>query len=248
MGGSGVEKGQALLGPGECSPARKDQSRDILQQILEEDDDTAAFLESLGVGEEQLGAIKPANLSQAEAAEKEKRGNYRLIDYRKRLKHNEPKRQGSDQHAVLLPKPLARISQRIASPKTQTEAGFPTCIAVSKWIAVGFAHSQVFVFNLFQELKGILGSSAELDQYGSVTSIDICNDPAVDWAGMFPATRPPPLPSLRFTTPPRLAVADVRSCGLPERPGGRVGPDHAFHREGTARHSQGRRGARALPQ
>lgn len=184
MEGGGVERGQCLGVPGEGSPVRKDQSRDILQQILEEEDDTAAFLESLGVGEEQLGAIQPANLSQAEAVEKEKRGNYRLIDYRKRLKHNEPKRQATGQHAVLLPKPLARISQRIASPKTQTEAGFPTCIAVSKWIAVGFAHSQVFVFNLFQELKGILGSSAALDQNGSVTSIDICGDPAVDWAAV----------------------------------------------------------------
>ena len=55
----------AVSNPGEASGLHRDQSHDILQQILSEDDDGAAFLQSLGVKNDQLERMIPTSITQA---------------------------------------------------------------------------------------------------------------------------------------------------------------------------------------
>ena len=77
---------------------------------------------------------------------------------------------------ILLPKPLSRISQVLGSPKLKTEAGFPTCLAVGRFIIVGTAHGIILLFDHQQQLKQKLGNPELCD---SVTSLDIAADQ--DW-------------------------------------------------------------------
>ncbi|KAL6068650.1 RING-type domain-containing protein [Balamuthia mandrillaris] len=80
---------------------------------------------------------------------------------------------------VLLPKPLRKVSMSMTSEAMRREAGFPTCVVVSRrCIAVGTAHGLVLLFDHLQELKRILGTSTDAE-YGSVTAVDMM--PSGDW-------------------------------------------------------------------
>ena len=73
---------------------------------------------------------------------------------------------------VMLTQPLTRIGEQLLAPALRREAGLPTTLAVSRYIAIGTTHGFVLIFDHNQELRMILGSTAGTADYGPVTSLD----------------------------------------------------------------------------
>lgn len=81
-----------------------------------------------------------------------------------------------DKHGKVLRSLMcSRMSQHMASPATQREAGIPTVICVhGVMMAVGTSRGYVLVYDIRQELRMMLGSAKLGTQCGQVTSIE-CN-------------------------------------------------------------------------
>lgn len=90
-----------------------------------------------------------------------------------------PKNDSHSNYPILLPKPLSRISQVLASPKLKGEAGFPTCMTAGRLIGIGTAHGIVLLFDTNQQLKYKLSNPEQVEQCDSVTSLSIAPDQ--DW-------------------------------------------------------------------
>lgn len=73
---------------------------------------------------------------------------------------------------VMLSQPLLRIGDQLVAASLRREAGLPTALAVSRFIAIGTTHGFVLIFDHNQELRMILGSAAGTADYGPVTSLD----------------------------------------------------------------------------
>lgn len=78
---------------------------------------------------------------------------------------------------------MQRLSTELqrSVPNSGEDVGLPTALAIgSKFIAVGTQRGIVLVFDLFEELRQELGlgngETLTLDQYGSVSSIDLASD------------------------------------------------------------------------
>src|SRR3990167_229180 len=136
-----------------------------LEQILQEQDDDQ-FLTSLGIVSKNDKA-KETDFTVEE--------NKTLLTDSQRSKIKLEKKR-KILHTVLLPKPLIRISQILASPKVRSEGGYPTCLCVGKWIAIGTAHGVILLFDHNQQLKQMVGSTAQIENCNSVTAIDIAKD------------------------------------------------------------------------
>ena len=137
-----------------------------LEQILQENDDDQ-FLTSLGVLQKNTNVNEKAQLI-------EENNRNVLTDSQKVKSKLEKKKKIL--HTVLLPKPLPRISQILASPKVRNEGGYPTCLCVGKWIAIGTAHGVILLFDHNQQLKQMIASTTQIEQCNSVTAIDVAKD------------------------------------------------------------------------
>lgn len=73
---------------------------------------------------------------------------------------------------VMLSQPLQRIGEQLVGASLRREAGLPTALAVSRFIAIGTTHGFVLIFDHNQELRMILGNAAGTADYGPVTSLD----------------------------------------------------------------------------
>ncbi|ESO05633.1 hypothetical protein HELRODRAFT_111117 [Helobdella robusta] len=66
---------------------------------------------------------------------------------------------------------LKSISSQLLSAADKVDAGLPTALAVSKFIAVGTSHGLIMVFDSKQVLRWCLGSTAVGAQYGAVSAL-----------------------------------------------------------------------------
>ncbi|XP_022112058.1 vacuolar protein sorting-associated protein 8 homolog isoform X1 [Acanthaster planci] len=71
---------------------------------------------------------------------------------------------------------LKNISSQVMSASDRVQAGSPTAMAISQFIAVGTSHGLILVFDPNQVLKWCLGSTALGTQYGAVSALGINND------------------------------------------------------------------------
>ena len=84
---------------------------------------------------------------------------------------------------ILLPQPLSRISQALAAPKIRGEVGFPTCIAVDRYVLVGTGHGAVLIFDQQQQLKQKLGNFEDQgDNCDPATAVAMA--PEKDWVAV----------------------------------------------------------------
>jgi hypothetical protein len=121
--------------------------------------------------------------------------------------------------------------------------GLPTAVSVhSKFIAVGTSRSLVLVFDHFQEVRQVLGNTAEAKDDGPVTAIDVsrgsdylvcgyCSGRIVLWDIMkgqslkaISDAHAAPIASLRFWQDRKPCVVSVDTKGLVNK----VGAAHAF--------------------
>lgn len=58
------------------------------------------------------------------------------------------------------------------SPEFKREAGIPTVLAVTRFIAVGTTHGFVVIFDHNQDLRMILGGAAGTADFGPITAMD----------------------------------------------------------------------------
>ncbi|XP_033629373.1 vacuolar protein sorting-associated protein 8 homolog [Asterias rubens] len=71
---------------------------------------------------------------------------------------------------------LKNISSQLMSASDRVQAGSPSAMAISQYIAVGTSHGLILVFDPNQVLKWCLGSTALGTQYGAVSTLGINND------------------------------------------------------------------------
>ncbi len=69
--------------------------------------------------------------------------------------------------------PLPRVGEQLLAPSLRREAGLPTALAVSRFVAIGTTHGFALIFDHNQELRSILGSTAGTADFGPITSIDV---------------------------------------------------------------------------
>ncbi|RHZ52600.1 hypothetical protein Glove_460g50 [Diversispora epigaea] len=72
--------------------------------------------------------------------------------------------------------PLNKISEHLYSPSVSQNAGLVTVLAVSGIIAVGTTRSLIMVYDYAQNLKCLLGNTANAIEHGSVTALAISSD------------------------------------------------------------------------
>ncbi|KAH3759982.1 Phosphatidylinositol transfer protein beta [Pelomyxa schiedti] len=72
---------------------------------------------------------------------------------------------------VLKIDPMHRIASTLSSPTMKKEAGLPTSLCITSFIAIGMSHGVVLVFDLSENLRIIIGGT-QVSEYGPVTSID----------------------------------------------------------------------------
>lgn len=73
---------------------------------------------------------------------------------------------------VMLTQPLTRVQDQLMGGNLRRDAGLPTTLTISRYVAVGTTHGFVLIFDHNQELRMILGSTAGTADYGPVTSLD----------------------------------------------------------------------------
>ncbi|GFH54581.1 hypothetical protein CTEN210_11057 [Chaetoceros tenuissimus] len=136
-------------------------------------------------------------------------------------------------------KDMDRVSSEMQQSMRIDDVGLPTSISIgSKFIAVGTQRGLILVFDLFEELRQQLGLSTTngegntLDQYGSVSSIDIASNGETLVAGYENGTvilwdiikgimvkavsdmHSSPISIVRFISEKNLSVVSVDAGGL----------------------------------